>query len=990
MSNERNLVVLYDLALILSGEHKARPLLTRFVQKLLHHTSFPAGVAVLDLVEEGEKTKGILEVAIGNSELAKRVGQCVTFPTALAPQMAVETCDEDLIHQFAGGCHNYGACLSLPIPGIGVIFLLAPVAPKFDLPLTQFFQPVLANLANEVARCRNTQRTEEMLEHEHALFHDLVSTQPAGIYRVRVKPASLREKDAWDSSVHSPYAVEFISDRFCDIVGISKEAFSANPGLFNDRVHPEDKAEFARTNEEANAHLKPFVWEGRLVHGERIQWVHFDGLPRPFENGEVLWTGILYDITERKRIEATLSRAEQQQGVFVALLRIGLDNISLNEMLLAILDTIFGTPWLRHVAKGGIFLTEDGTDVLMLKVQRNLGPELTAFCDRVAFGHCLCGRAALSRQIQFAGCMDERHEISYAGMEEHGHYSIPILHGEKLLGVIVAYLPHGHRESVEETDFLHTVADIVAGIIDRKLVEESLRESEQKLRNLFELSPVGIALNDYASGQFLEFNHALIAPTGYSSEEFVALSYWDITPREYEAQERAQVEAMARTGHYGPYEKEYLRKDGSRYPVLLNGVKLVDAAGREVIWSIIQDITERKLAENEMNLAWQTAEQANHAKSAFLASMSHELRTPLNAIIGFAQMLEMGALVPFAGAQEEAVGHILNSGRYLLALIDEVLDLARIEAGKPDIVIESVPLNLLISEAEVLCRPAAAARNVAIQQSCPDGIYVCADRLRLRQILLNLLSNAVKYNRDGGTVTVWCHVVDGAIRIVVADTGPGIPEVRLSEIFQPFQRLGAEKTNIQGSGIGLVICKRLVEAMGGNIGVESVEGEGCTFWIEFPVGAPTESPAQNESAGEMYGASLPISGKSAVCRSVVIYIEDNPMNLRLMQHVFATRNDLELRDAPTAESGIDLARAEPPALILMDINLPGMDGYEALRVLKADPQTAHIPVIAITANAMKGDRERGRRAGFAGYLTKPTDIGALFGMLDKVINKETV
>ena len=256
---------------------------------------------------------------------------------------------------------------------------------------------------------------------------------------------------------------------------------------------------------------------------------------------------------------------------------------------------------------------------------------------------------------------------------------------------------------------------------------------------------------------------------------------------------------------------------------------------------------------------------------------------------------------------------------------------------------------------------------------------VRADRVRLRQVLLNLLSNAVKYNQEGGSVDVECIGSGDAVRIAVSDTGPGVPADRRDEAFLPFHRLGAESGTIEGTGIGLAVSKQLVEAMGGRIGIADREGFGVCFWIELPRG---ETAASETLAAPQ--AAEPVAAHPGVLQSV-LYVEDNPVNLRLMQHVFARRDGPRLIFAATAEDGLRLARAHVPSLILMDINLPGMDGFAALGELRADPATAAIPVVAVTANAMKGDRERAEAAGFAEYLTKPLNIANLYLVLDRLL-----
>ena len=394
------------------------------------------------------------------------------------------------------------------------------------------------------------------------------------------------------------------------------------------------------------------------------------------------------------------------------------------------------------------------------------------------------------------------------------------------------------------------------------------------------------------------------------------------------------------------------------------------------------EITERKRVESKLNEAIAVAEKASLAKSDFLSSMSHELRTPLNAILGFAQLLESGSPPP-TPSEKRSIEQILKAGWYLLDLINEVLDLALIESGKLPLSLEPISLTEVVRECQVMIGPQAQKRGLTLR--FPQGevpIFVNADRTRVKQVLINLLSNAIKYNKVSGTVDVdYAASTPGRIRVRVKDTGEGLTPNKMTQLFRPFDRLGKETGVEEGTGIGLMVSKQLVELMGGVIGVESTLGKGSVFWIELNV---TAEPQTAAGAATLTAVAQAPMQAGAQLRTL-LYVEDNPANLMLVEDLIARRPELRLLSAADGIRGVEMARASRPDVILMDINLPGISGFQALEILRADPATAHIPVVALSANAMPRDIEKGLAAGFFRYLTKPIKVNELMDTLDAAL-----
>lgn len=434
---------------------------------------------------------------------------------------------------------------------------------------------------------------------------------------------------------------------------------------------------------------------------------------------------------------------------------------------------------------------------------------------------------------------------------------------------------------------------------------------------------------------------------------------------------------------------KYIPNSGKVY-YLKNTIKpILDTNGHVLEYIALRhDITDIRLAalerEKLLVLEKKQAYEASQAKSEFLSSMSHELRTPMNAILGFAQVLKYDDKLD--DDQQDSINEIINAGQHLLKLINGVLDLAKIESGHIDLIFEPVKISTLLDECFTLLMPMAQKQQVNISHSDIDDYSIHADRTCLKQVLINILSNAIKYNRQQGQVKVKIGDAHNKnmLRITVSDTGYGIEKTRLNELFQPFNRLNADSSEIEGTGIGLAITRNLVELMGGKIGVDSQLNSGSHFWIELPIHSLGNS--KEIHAIELGSIDKPII--STKKQHIILYIEDNQSNLKLVDQIMSKQEHIKFISAENAESGLALARTFLPELVLLDINLPKMNGYEVLSEIQADKELKDIPVIAVTANAMINDIEQGNAAGFSDYLTKPLDIRKLISTVDHYLDLE--
>lgn len=512
-------------------------------------------------------------------------------------------------------------------------------------------------------------------------------------------------------------------------------------------------------------------------------------------------------------------------------------------------------------------------------------------------------------------------------------------------------------------------------ITDRKAAEEDLARVNAFLDSVIEHLPAMLFVKDARDLRYVRLNQAGERVLGLNRGDVIGRSDADVYPPPI-AERLRSMDRTVLSGRSVVETAEEIVATRERGPRVMHTKKIpiCDENGSPVyLLGISEDITDQKMAQEAARLSKLEAERASRAKSEFLSRMSHDLRTPLNAILGFAELLGMDAL---PGEQAESVRHIQQAGGHLLDMINEVLDIARIEAGHLALVFEPVTVEAVVLESMDLVRPLSASRGIRMTAELqPPPLCVHADRRRVKQILVNLLSNAVKYNRAHGSITVSARRADGRVRLSVTDTGAGIPADQLPRLFQPFERLSADRTSIEGTGLGLAVSKGLVLAMGGTIGVESAPGVGSTFWIDLGEAAVAEAPSVSTPAVRGDAAGADAAG-------TILYVEDNGSNVRLMERLLGRRDGIRLLTTDTGAAALDLVAHDRPDLILLDLHLPDMPGEEVLHALQADAGTREIPIVILTADATSDHTDRLLAAGARAYLTKPLQLARLLQLFD--------
>jgi PAS domain S-box-containing protein len=790
---------------------------------------------------------------------------------------------------------------------------------------------------------KDHKKTSEAYHEALNRLHKIADRVPGVVYQFRLRP---------DGTSCFPYASEGIRD----IYRVTPEEIFNDASIVFSRLHPEDFEDVVATIQASAQNLTLWRHEYRVKFEDgSIHWLLGNALPQRDEDGSVLWHGFISDITERRHAD---------------------DALTWNQSLLQMMS---------NSSPLGFLVVDNRSD------------------DIIYFNHRFCqiwGIEHISENMRM-GKMKNNDIIPYclpvlADIPAFAESCKPLQDEANRIVVEdeIAFTNNRtvHRYSTQirgEHDEYFGRFYIFEDITQRHQAEDALLESNQKWEAIISASPDGIGMVSL-DGKLHLVSDKLANMYGYSIDQKGELIGKSILEFIDPTCHKILAENIHRL-YFGEKQhkiSEYIaiKKDKSTFPIDVNSTLLVDSDGNpEFILFIERDITEPKKNEEEIKRARMEAEYANMAKSEFLSRMSHELRTPMNSILGFAQLLEMGELSP---GQKKWISHILQSGNHLLDLINEVLDISRIEAGRISLSLEPVDLKSTILEMMDTVQLPAKSRKLTLklENSAMDSLFVQADRQRLKQIFLNLLNNAIKYNKSGGSVTIKNEIIQTnetgvfSIRTSVTDTGLGISPENICKLFKPFERIGAEKTHTEGTGLGLSVVKKLTDLMGGKIGVWSVEGEGSTFWVEFPKVEVIQ--VNNPKSVECkYLENRPTNKMGKI-----LYIEDNTSNIELVEQILnLLHSNIRMISNAYGKQAVPLAIEFAPDLILLDLNLPDIDGRQVLRLLQSEEKTKAIPVVIISADAMPHQLENILKEGARNYLTKPLDVNTFIKVVDEFI-----
>jgi PAS domain S-box-containing protein len=787
-----------------------------------------------------------------------------------------------------------------------------------------------------------------------------------------------------------------------DIFEIEPETLRGNPTWPFGKIHPDDLEGFDKSVLLSTEMLLPTDWVGRLnMPSGETKWIHIISRPHLLPDGGTLWNGLIMDVTDRKREEEENARLQAQVE-------------QQREWANNIIASVPGIVWESWIISDG---SSPRTDFVSDYVATMTGYSVEEWLATPSFWNTIIHpddrETAIREGQEFfesgKGGTSQYRWIARDGRIVWCEVRMVVISDETgkpigLRGVTIditerketeAALQQAHdeleRRVEERTAEIQKANELLrVEVIERvmamdalRLSAEALREAQQRLQIVMDHIPQAIFWKD-RNFRYVGCNCRFAANVGLSSpQEVRGKTDFDIVAFENADAFRAEDQQIMQSDTPKlNAEASFTAADGSVSWLRINKIPLHDKEGSVVgILCSYEDVTEQKQTEAIIHAARQEADAANLAKSEFLSRMSHELRTPLNAILGFGQILEKQELTPLS---RESVNYILKGGQHLLDLVNEVLDITRVETGHLDLCIEPIAFESVVSEACALMRQLAAERNIRINEIShgTEQTHILADRQRIKQVLINLLANAIKYNRDGGSIEIaFTNRKDGWATISIKDTGVGIPPEGIPKLFTPFERLGASDSQIEGTGLGLALSKRLMKAMDGRLDVESTLGFGTTFIISLPIAIFS---AENVPIHQNPPVQIKEIGKAALTYSVLC-IEDSISNLRLVEMSLQRRPEITLITAMNGSDGLTLGRQHEPDLILLDLNLPDMHGSEVLTRLQQSAITRDIPVIIISADATKDQITRLLAAGVSAYLTKPLHIGQLLQAIDEFL-----